>query len=702
MAQGQRVLQIEYNAAWTAGSFFLPICVVSIAFYLLGLSETVKVPRIMIVGLLTGAAVCGMHYSGQGGISNYYVSYQWGYVLGSAVIAVMAATVALGVFFYLQATWTNTWAKKALCALVLAASVSGMHWVATVGTVYRYNKGRARDGGFSRQATVVIVLCLVRLSWMYATDGKNFDEIFDTDHPVFAWIYRASYFWPSVTDLIPGFKAHLGVMKARKPSQAGLSKIFSETKIDNHLGEAANFGTKFKELFCVAASDLADSIHEPLRDIGVLYESIMLTGTIEKSTKLRLFTRRIAANPLSKAEYGQMYPTFGRGQLLFLVRRASKRDAARLQAAGLNFANLTYIMPSLAQSMEVTTRELSSKLHGIQRSLSDQAMLEPGVHMACYALRPKLHGGWDVLINKDRRNLLPSVQLTAGDLKAWQLTILMELDNMTVRDCYLYLQHRASDAQDEQKAFLSLVENAIGSLAGQVEHPLFENAKFLAHPYLVPCRTSPRSQHRGKATVMMFRVIADLHYSSPLNGRLEFGSSRLFRAQQHVYPQSPDHGAFARQVHLEFAGVAEARAGAQAISPATSGRSSPRKESKSSETSSRFETSVDDDDNSTSPISRSQMTFGQVGAGKKKRPPGKTARSFFGGIHVQNEISVDVSEVEQGQETEQGFRMSGLGVQSEVTVAPAEMDTFADELMLLLVEERRQQSARVAKSRQST
>lgn len=164
MAHGERNLQIEYNAAWTAGSFFLPICVVSIAFYLLGLSETVKVTRIVVVGLLTGTAVCGMHYSGQGGISNYMVSYRWEYVLGSAIIAVMAATVALGVFFYLKATWTNTWAKKALCASVLAASVSGMHWVATAGTVYRYKERRRHGGGFSRQATVVMVLCLVRLS----------------------------------------------------------------------------------------------------------------------------------------------------------------------------------------------------------------------------------------------------------------------------------------------------------------------------------------------------------------------------------------------------------------------------------------------------------------------------------------------------------------------------------------------------------
>lgn len=164
MAQGERHLQIQYNAGFTAGSFFLPICVLGIAFYLLGFSEKVNITQVIVVGFLTGAAVCGMHYFGQGGISNYLASYDWQYVLGSAFIAITAATLALGVFFYLNATWTDNWMKRALCAAVLAVSVSGMHWVATVGTTYRLKEGRRKANGLTRQATVVVVLCLVRIS----------------------------------------------------------------------------------------------------------------------------------------------------------------------------------------------------------------------------------------------------------------------------------------------------------------------------------------------------------------------------------------------------------------------------------------------------------------------------------------------------------------------------------------------------------
>ena len=162
MGHGEAQLQIEYSPGYTAGSFFLPICVVGAAFYFFSIAEKVSVFATLVGGFLTGAAVCGMHYTGQGGISNYAPIYAWAYVLGSALIAVAASTVALGVFFYLKSTWTNSWAKRMACAVLLAISVSGMHWVATVGTTYRLKvvTGSSTDG-LSRTATVIVVLCLV-------------------------------------------------------------------------------------------------------------------------------------------------------------------------------------------------------------------------------------------------------------------------------------------------------------------------------------------------------------------------------------------------------------------------------------------------------------------------------------------------------------------------------------------------------------
>ena len=487
-------------------------------------------------------------------------------------------------------------------------------------------------------------------------------------------------------------KAHLESVKYKS---TGLANLLPDQMNLNNSKEEADFGTKFKECFCVAASELADSIQQPLEDVGVLFDSIMLTGTIDKPRKLKLFSRYTSSDSFSSLEHGHINPFFGRGQILFLVRQATKRDVSHLQAAGFHFATLTHIMPSLAKSMEVTVSELSAQLHQIQRSLSTPSMLEPGVHIACFALRPKLHPrGWAVLTNKSKKNLLPSVRLMTDNLPEWKMDILMELDNMTPRECCWYLQNRSLGTQNGEEDFLSLVEEAINSLAAQIDHPFFESARFLAHPYLIPCRTSQSSSSRGKALVMMFRAIADAHYSSPLNGMFEFGSARLFRAQQHVYPRSPDHGAFARQVHLEFAGLAEEKTGTKPSSPAPSGHSTPRRPSGSSKTSSSSAAPVVKKVHHKLRHSRSERSIQQIYSASRKSGHARNARAFFGGIHVQKDVSVDVTEVSQHHETEPGIELNSLGVHSEVTVAPTEIDTFADELMLLLIEERRQQTLR--------
>ena len=165
MDKGQKDAQIQYSPGFTAGSFFVPTVVVGMAFYFFSISESVSILGMVVGGILTGAAVCGMHYMGQGGIANYAPSYMWHYVVGSAIIATIATTFALGAFFYFRSVWTNSWWRRVLCAALLAAGVSGMHWVATVGTLYRSRPSRRAEAtvGLSRQATVIVVICLVRL-----------------------------------------------------------------------------------------------------------------------------------------------------------------------------------------------------------------------------------------------------------------------------------------------------------------------------------------------------------------------------------------------------------------------------------------------------------------------------------------------------------------------------------------------------------
>ena len=155
--------QISYDSGFTALSFFLPICVLIVAFYFIGVTEKAGNWYIIFAGILTGASVCGMHYVGQLGISNYRCSYKLGHVVGASIIAVVTSVTALGVFFRLRATWTNSWWKRGLCAMILAMAVAGMHHTAAAGTVY-HSKGSTVDSTGQLAPTETVIVCTVLVS----------------------------------------------------------------------------------------------------------------------------------------------------------------------------------------------------------------------------------------------------------------------------------------------------------------------------------------------------------------------------------------------------------------------------------------------------------------------------------------------------------------------------------------------------------
>ena len=161
---GEAGMQIMYGVSSTAASFFLPIVVLLAAFYLLGVVDRGNWYWIVVSGLLTGTAVCGMHYVGQLGIANYNVSYHMQNVVGAAIIAVVASFVALSVFFKLRDTWTDCWWKRSLTAALLACAVSGMHWTAAVGTIYHPKGPQGKPSTRSREQTVIVCTVLVSTS----------------------------------------------------------------------------------------------------------------------------------------------------------------------------------------------------------------------------------------------------------------------------------------------------------------------------------------------------------------------------------------------------------------------------------------------------------------------------------------------------------------------------------------------------------
>ena len=170
----------------------------------------------------------------------------------------------------------------------------------------------------------------------------------------------------------------------------------------------------FKVLFCRAAQELADSIAEPLTHLGVLYDDIMSTGTQAKETNLLTKLRRPRANDLESGS-GVAPLTIGRGQALFTVRRVLLvEERTHLRAAGYSFAEPQNVADKIARSMQVEREEILQRLCKMEAYVRDPKILDAGVHLACFALRPFYHGGFHVLVRKNAHNLMPSVPICTG------------------------------------------------------------------------------------------------------------------------------------------------------------------------------------------------------------------------------------------------------------------------------------------------
>ncbi|KAI1070567.1 hypothetical protein LB507_007013 [Fusarium sp. FIESC RH6] len=325
LADGQPELQVAYSSGFTAISFFVPILVLLAAFMAVGTNNVVSWWRLVAGGVLCGTAVCGMHYLGNASINNYTCVYQPAYVIGSAIIAIVASNVALAMFFVFRAMWANAWWKRGISAVVLAGAVSGMHWCASVGTRYRLKSIKPNGNEPSRTGTVVVVICLSlgacfviaisailrarnmrRLALraqqitlaaaIFDKDGrilvdpdgyipntvvtdsfleKDAKEGFNTGHSLFHWMYQASRNWNMIWSLIGGMRQHLSQLPHSRTHKDGRRGI---QLVSDHGETIDSYDMIFRELFCLAAAALADRFRQDLTSIGVLWDQILPTG----------------------------------------------------------------------------------------------------------------------------------------------------------------------------------------------------------------------------------------------------------------------------------------------------------------------------------------------------------------------------------------------------------------------------------------
>lgn len=132
---------IAYDVPLTAASFGLAVLAVGIGVFVSG-SRRAGWPRLALGGLVCGAGVVGMHYTGMAAISTSgTLSYDGGLVAASAAIAVVASVVALRFTAVVDKRGT-----MATAAAVMSVAVVGMHYTGMAAVSVAEPLGRTVSG----------------------------------------------------------------------------------------------------------------------------------------------------------------------------------------------------------------------------------------------------------------------------------------------------------------------------------------------------------------------------------------------------------------------------------------------------------------------------------------------------------------------------------------------------------------------------
>ena len=348
--------------------------------------------------------------------------------------------------------------------------------------------------------------------------------------------------------LIPAMRNHINHTSMSRGFRAGAV----ERALANDSAEPIdNYSLIFRELFCIAASDLADQLNQPLEGAGVLFDEILNTG---QTTNDKAKARRSMISDPTDTERGQVEsPYFGRGQLLFLTRRLDRREAESFQNAGFRFTGITNVVDILARSMQIKPDDLHTQLANMWDYSRNFNILEPGIHMACFAIRANVRGSFDILVRKVARNQLPTMQMPLLSLDSWQLDYLSELNGMSVSACLKSFKTKLTllNLAKKEQLFTAQLHDTLESLRDEINDSFFMEAALVATPVSAPCRVTQENVPPGQATLIAFRLIIPVHSRIP-EKKLEFVPLSFFKMQQHVYKNSPDHNVFARKVHREF------------------------------------------------------------------------------------------------------------------------------------------------------
>lgn len=386
---------------------------------------------------------------------------------------------------------------------------------------------------------------------------EGFDELFDINHQLFCWLYRASFCWFAVKDAVPSVRAQVRAMRIGQSSQNQAPS--TDLTASNEDERVPDYILLFRLLFFLAASDLASMTQQPLEKIGTLFGGVLDTGTIRKSNRRYWFFNKPTARNLDNHgqldEESQNNRIFGRGQALFLVRSVNTQEAKELKATGYRFAAPAKVVSALASNMEITKAEALKHFQQMQVYSEGEKALEPGVHLAAFFIRPEFQRGLGILVHQKARNVLPTTQLPITRLEPWHLEFLRRMDKLTLAECLARLHTEWDSFEEEERTFAAQLLNGMTELRNQLDHPMLTEALLHAHPLEAPSGTPGEASPSDAATIIVFRVMMDVFPVIPVKAGFQFQPWRFFACQQRVYSGYPHHRAFVQQMRRDLESV---------------------------------------------------------------------------------------------------------------------------------------------------
>lgn len=271
-----------------------------------------------------------MHYSAAFKLQDLDVGYSAVTVVFALILACVAATVALSLFFRLREQWQDSFWKRCVCAVFLAAAVCGMHYLGLGGASYRAKKNvdptllaHRLSNGQKQSNTLTIAIsvmcgCIILLSIALAAldylirrdirdkarhivvasaafdqtgkllvrhDGTIPMQIIQTDadlsrvlgeldprRPTFQWLYQLSFNWNIITPFVPRILREIAT-RTKKSDQS--APPTSDRSMNRTAWEQLLFRSRFVEA-CVL---LAHQLDLSVESLGVMFDRVLTTGT---------------------------------------------------------------------------------------------------------------------------------------------------------------------------------------------------------------------------------------------------------------------------------------------------------------------------------------------------------------------------------------------------------------------------------------